>query len=145
MYIEDHSITYLNLQDKSGMTIKTITLNNIKFDTVTKIVNYRSEIFEYLKKTNTIFYVVNNINPNETYLSVSGYFESNVIEDYRNTLIIIVKENKYFLFNLYNNDNTINLLHAGFTFNKTDNKKLDLIFTTTDIHTNITLETDMFF
>ena len=38
--IEDHSITYLNLQDKSGM----------KFDSNNKIIemiNYRNKIFEY--------------------------------------------------------------------------------------------------
>ena len=40
IYIEDHSITYLNLQDKSGM--KFHSENNLK-----EIVNYRNKVFEY--------------------------------------------------------------------------------------------------
>ena len=67
MLIEDHSITYLNLQDKSGM----------KFDSknnVSEIVNYRNKLFEY-KKDNyyinySITYEIDNINPNENHLKL---------------------------------------------------------------------------
>ena len=50
MLIDDHSITYLNLQDKSGM----------KFDSknnVSEIVNYRNKLFEN-KKTIIILIIV---------------------------------------------------------------------------------------
>ena len=61
MLIEDHSITYLNLQDKSR--IKCDSDNN-----VTEIVNYRNRLFVYKiyrsSPNHNIFYL-NNINPNE--------------------------------------------------------------------------------
>ena len=87
--IEDHSITYLNLQDKSGM----------KFDSsnnVTKIMNYRNKLFEYKSDhyDNTYYtkYIVDNINPNESHLKItSGYFESSIIEDYRVTVFVVIK------------------------------------------------------
>ena len=40
MLIKNHSITYLNLQDKSGMTFD--SKNN-----VTEIINDRNKLFEY--------------------------------------------------------------------------------------------------
>ena len=67
MLIEDHSITYLKLQGKSGM----------KFDSnnnVTEIINYRNKLFEYkydqYDTTYDTKYVVNNINPNESHLKL---------------------------------------------------------------------------
>ena len=142
MLIEDHSITYINLQDKSG----------IKFDSnnnVIEIINYRNKYFEYKinNSINNIKYLVDNINPNESHyiLIFLRYFKSNIIEDYRITLFIVIKENNDNIFNLNNNDETLQLLHASLFNNKTDNKKLDLTFTTKDIHTNIRLETNMLY
>ena len=94
--IEDHSITHLNLQDKSGM----------KFDSnynVTKMINYRNKLFEYKSdhydSTYDTKYIVDNINPNESHLKItSGYFESNIIEDYRVTVFIGIKNNTNSLF-----------------------------------------------
>ena len=87
MLIEDHSITYLNLQDKSGM----------KFDSnnnVTEIINYRNKLFEYKSdhcdSTYDTKYIVDNINPNESHLKItSGYFENNIIEDYKITIFLL--------------------------------------------------------
>ena len=87
--IEDHSITYLNLQDKSGM----------KFDSnnnVTEMMNYRNKLFEYKSdhydSTYDTKYIANNKNPNESHLKITeGYFESNIIEDYRVTVFIVIK------------------------------------------------------
>ena len=90
--IEDHSITYLNLQDKSGM----------KFDSknnVTEMMNYRIKLFEY-KSDNYepiyyINYIANNKNPNESHLDIfNNYFESSIIEDYRITVFIVIKKNR---------------------------------------------------
>ena len=133
--IEDHSITYLNLQDKSGM----------KFDSnnnVTEIMNYRNKIFEYKSdhydNTYNTKYIANNKNPNESHLQInSGYFESNIIEDYRVTVFAVVKNNSNIIFRLYNNsDHSLALLIAqnisiggyiNITFNTTDMKNFKSI------------------
>ena len=111
MLIDDHSITYLNLQDKSGM----------KFDSknnVSEIVNYRNKLFEN-KKDNyyinySITYEIDNINPNENHLKINdSYLESNIIEDYRITLFVVIKDNRDNIFKSYDNsDHSLTLLHV---------------------------------
>ena len=139
MLIEDHSITYLNLQDKSGM----------KFDSnnnVTEMINYRNKIFEYkydhYKSTYDTKYIVDNINPNESHLKItSGYFESSIIEDYRVTVFVVIKENTDYIFRLYDNSDHSLLLLNIYIF-KSSNNKLHLSFITTNINTSISLNTD---
>ena len=76
--------------------------------------------------------------------TIFNYFKSNIIEDYRITIFIVIKEgDDNDIFNLYNNDESLQLLHAKFNHNTNNIKKLDLIFNTTDIHTLKTLETDV--
>ena len=140
--IENHSITYLNLQDKSGM----------KFDSnnkVTEIINYRNKLFEYkydgYKLNYNITYVVDNINPNESHLKIynNSYLESNIIEDYRITIFIVIKENSDNIFKLYDNsDHSLTLLDVDCN---NSNNKLILVFTTTNIYTNKTISTDMLY
>ena len=129
MLIDDHSITYINLQDKSGM----------KFDSnnsVSEIINYRNNIFEYKNiNPNNTKYHVDNINPNESYLSLSKYFESNIIEDYKINFFTVVKDNYSFLLTLYTLNNTLRLSHAILLVDSTN--KLKLNFTSTDINTSI--------
>ena len=126
MLIEDHSITYLNLQDKSG----------IKFDNiyiVTEMMNYRNKLFEYkFDKYNilgSIKYIINNSNPNKNYLSINNsYLESNIIEDYRITLFIIIKENTDYIFRLYDNsDHSLTLLDVDSSISNTDNYMITVI------------------
>ena len=142
MLIEDHSIIYLNLQDISG----------IKFDSdnnVTEIINYRDKLFEYKifrNSPNHTFYYLSNTEPNVSYLKtiLSNYFKSNIIEDYRIAMFIVIREgDENDIFNLYNNDESLQLLHAKFNHNTNNINKLDLILNTTDIHTLKTLETDI--
>ena len=140
MLIEDHSITYINLQDKSGM----------KFDSkdnVSEIINYRNKLFEY-KKDNyyinySITYEIDTINPNENHLKINySYLESNIIEDYRITLFVVIKENRENIFKLYDNsDHSLTLLHVDSSISNTDN--LILTFTTTNISTSKTLFTNL--
>ena len=143
MLIEDHSITYLNLQDKSGM----------KFDSnnnVTEIMNYRNILFEYKNndKTQLISYITDNNNPNESHLSIGigHYLKSNIIEDYRITFFIVINfyENASFIFKINNNDETLNIISVHLSKNTKNNKKIDLPFTTSDIKLKNELETDMF-
>ena len=140
MLIEDHSITYLNLQDKSGMKIDS---NN----NVTEIMNYRNKLFEYksdqYESTYDTKYIVDNINPNESHLKItSGYFESSIIEDYRITIFIAIKNNKDRIFNLYDNsDHSLTLLHIS-SINIAGH--LIFKFTTTYLSNNHILVTDFF-
>ena len=68
MLIEDHSITYLNLQDKSGMKFDSSNNN------VTEMMNYRNKIFEYKSdkydSTYDTKYIADNKNPNENHLKL---------------------------------------------------------------------------
>ena len=116
--IEDHSITYLNLQDRTGM----------KFNSknhVTEMMNYRNKLFEYNSdhyEHTAIYYTkhrVNNKNPNENHLDIlEGYFESNIIEDYRITVFIVIKNSRKQIFNLYDNsDHSLKLLYIYNTLN----------------------------
>ena len=142
MLIEDHSITYLNLQDKSGM----------KFDSknnVTEIMNYRNKLFEYKSDHyDTSYdtkYIADNINPKKSHLKInSGYFESNIIEDYRVTVFIVVKEdtNSSFIFRLFDNsDHSLLLLKINIYHSLNNKLHLSItntnIFSTASIHTNI--------
>ena len=142
MLIQDHSITYLNLQDKSEMKFN--NSNN-----VTEIMNYRNKLFEYKSdKYDGIYdtkYIVDNINPNESHLKItSGYFESSIIEDYRVTVFIIIKNNTNQIFELYDNsDHLLSLLHIIGSKDDNDSNKLDISFTITNIFTNNTLSTNL--
>ena len=137
--IEDHSITYLNLQDKSG----------IKFDSnnnVTEMMNYRNKIFEYEDfkplNSNTISLNINNKNPNETHLNFDfAYLKSNIIEDYRITIFIVEKKNNSDIFKLFNNDSSLTILRTTIILSD-DNKKY-LNFTSTDINTFKSIEVDL--
>ena len=138
MLIEDHSITYINLQDKSGM----------KFDSsnkVTEIINYWNKLFEYkydeYNLKYDITYIVDNINLNESHLNINnGYLESNIIEEYRITLFVVIKERFNDIFKLYDNsDHSISLLKANFIFYFPNIHRLFLEITTTDIKTLKTL------
>ena len=141
--IEDHSITYLNLQDRTGM----------KFDSNNKIIemmNYRNKIFEYKRfkfikndEDEHISHNINNKNPNESYLYFNyAYFKSSIIEDYRVTIFIIEKNisNLKYIFRLYNNDESLTILKA-FIYNENNKKKIE--FTSTDINTTKSIETDL--
>ena len=142
MLIEDHSITYLNLQDISGMKYSTYSIiNNIKKYHIKEIVNYRNKTFEYKNNDKILDYIADNKNPNESnLLTLHNYFKSNIIEDYRITFFIVIKNGFHNIFNLYNNDESLQLLHAKFNL---VNNKLKLIFNTTDIHALKTIETDL--
>ena len=143
MLIQDHSITYLNLQDKSGMKFNSSNNN------VTEIMNYRNKLFEYKSdhydSTYDTKYIVDNINPNKSHLkSNSGYFESNMIEDYRVTVFIIIKDNTKIIFRLYDNsDHSLTLLdiHGAIYFLNSNN--LDISFTTTDIYSSVQYHTNL--
>ena len=137
--IEDHSITYLNLQDKSGM----------KFDSnnnVTEMMNYRNKLFEYKSdhydNTYDTKYIVDNKNPNKSHLKItSGYFESNIIEDYRVTVFVIVKNNTDNIFDLYDNsDHSLRLLYISSSNNANN---YNISFNTTNITTDITAHTNL--
>ena len=127
--IEDHSITYLNLQDRTG----------IKFDSNNKVIemmNYRNKIFEYKRfkfikndEDEHISHNINNKNPNESYLYFNyAYFKSSIIEDYRVTIFIIKKNisNLKYIFRLYNNDESLTILKA-FIYNENNKKKYNLL------------------
>ena len=139
--IEDHSITYLNLQDKSGM----------KFDSnnnVTEMMNYRNKLFEYKSdhydNTYDTKYIADNKNPNESHLKInSGYFESNIIEDYRVTVFVVIKSiHNSYIFRLYDNsDHSLRLLFAQIYHSLNDND-LQLNFTTTNMISSITTYTN---
>ena len=143
MLIEDHSITYLNLQDKSGM----------KFDSdnkVIEIMNYRSKLFEYKSdhyyRSYNIKYIVNNINPNESHLEIlnSSYFESSIIEDYRITVFIVIKNNTNYIFELFDNsDHSLTLLYIGGNHNESNPKNIGISFTTTNISISHTYPTNL--
>ena len=142
MLIQDHSITYLNLQDKSGMKF-----NNKNH--VIEIMNYRNKLFEYKSdhydSTYDTKYIVDNINPNESHLSIyDHYFESNIIEDYRVTVFIVIKNNTDIIFRLYDNsDHSLKLLYSSGNKNYNNTHKLDIKFTTSDIHTSHTYSTNL--
>ena len=133
MLIEDHSITYLNLQDKSGMKFDSSNNN------VTEIMNYRNKIFEYKSdkydSTYDTKYIADNKNPNESHLKItSGYFESSIIEDYRITLFIVIKNNTDNIFSLYDNSNhSLTLLMINGYINKLNSNNLDINFITSSI------------
>ena len=137
MLIQDHSITYLNLQDISGMKYNTTTIsNNITKHNITEIVNYRNKIFEYKNNNNILHYIADNKNPNKSHLAtLHNYFKSNIIEDYRITFFIVIKNGDHNIFNLYNNDESLQLLHAKFNLIENITDKLKLVFNTIDIHT----------
>ena len=93
MLIRDHSIAYLNLQDKSGM----------KFDSgnyITEILNYRDKIFEYKKRNSNdnILFKADNINPNDSYFAHYTSLESEIIEAYRITFFTVIKSNDSSIF-----------------------------------------------
>ena len=138
--IEDHSITYLNLQDKSGM----------KFDStnkVTEMMNYRNKLFEYKSdhydSTYDTKYIADNKNPNESHLKITiGYFESNIIEDYRVTVFVVIKNNIDQVFNLYDNsDHSLKLLNIN--HNDAHNDSI-LSFTTTNMNTKSSFFTNIY-
>ena len=92
----------------------------MKFDSnnnVTEMMNYRNKLFEYKSdhydKTYNTKYIANNKNPNESHLKITeGYFESNIIEDYRVTLFVVIKNTTDQIFNLYDNsDHSLRLLY----------------------------------
>ena len=140
--IEDHSITYLNLQDKSGM----------KFDSnnnIIEIMNYRNKLFEY--KSDHLYdsnyntkYIADNKNPNESHLKISNYyFESSIIEDYRVTVFIVIKNNKDNIFSLYDNsDHSLKLLYID-SSKDNDANNFKISFTSTNFNTNIDLHTNL--
>ena len=127
----------------------------MKFDSNNKVIemmNYRNKIFEYKHikiidhETFYISHYADNKNPNESNLYFEHtYFKSNIIEDYRITIFIVERNisNNEHLFLLYNNDESLKILKALFTINEKDSDKKDLIFTTTDINTTNTIETDL--
>ena len=144
--IEDHSITYLNLQDKSGM----------KFDSknnVTEIMNYRNKLFEYksdhFDHTYHTSYIVNNKNPNESHLEIiNGYFESNIIEDYRVIVFIVIKNNKDQFFILYDNsDHSLKLLKIeysiGISIGIHNPNNYYISFTTINMNTSTIITTNI--
>ena len=142
MLIQDHSITYLNLQDKSGM----------KFDSnnnATEIMNYRNKLFEYKSdhydNTYDTKYIVDNKNPNESHLKInSGYFESNIIEDYRVTVFIVIKNDTDQYFNLYDNsDHSLTLLYIKAYKSYFNLNNIDISFTTNDIHSSTQYHTHL--
>ena len=134
--IEDHSITYLNLQDKSGMKFDRSNNN------VTEMMNYRNKIFEYKSdKYDSSYdtkYIVDNKNPNESHLKItSGYFESSIIEDYRVTVFVVIKSNTDNIFELYDNsDHSLTLLYIN-SIHLIVTKNISIEYTTTDIHSSI--------
>ena len=135
--IEDHSITYLNLQDKSGMKFDSSNNN------VTEMMNYRNKLFEYKSdkydSTYDIKYIVDNKNPNKSHLKItSGYFESNIIEDYRVTVFVVIKNDTDTIFNLYDNsDHSLKLLFINIKKDPNNSLLFKLEFTTTDIANSI--------
>ena len=137
--IEDHSITYLNLQDKSGMKIDSLISN------VTEMMNYRNKLFEYKSDhydNHFTKYIVDNKNPNESHLEIiDGYFESSIIEDYRVTVFVVIKNNTDQIFNLYDNsDHSLKLLYIN---GSKDINKFDMSFTTINMNTNNTIYTNL--
>ena len=111
---------------------------NTNNNNVTEIMNYRNKLFEYKSdhydSTYDSKYIVDYINPNESHLKFnSGYFERNIIEDYRITVFIVIKDNTDNIFRLYvNSDHSLTLLHVeSSTLLNTDN--LVLTFTTSNI------------
>ena len=108
----------------------------MKFDSnnnVTEIINYRNKLFEYKSdhydNTYDTKYIVDNKNPNESHLKITnGYFESNIIEDYRVTVFVVIKNNTDYIFNLYNNSDH-SLILLDITGKKNDSSNLDISFT----------------
>ena len=141
MLIEDHSITYLNSQDKSGMKFDSSNNN------VTEMMNYRNKLFEYnsdkYDSTYDTKYIVDNKNPNKSHLKItSGYFESSIIEDYRVTVFVVIKDSTDNIFELYDNsDHSLKLLFINIILHS--NKNLMIEFTTTDIITTKRLMTNL--
>ena len=142
MLIEDHSITYLNLQDKSGM----------KFDSnnnVTEIINYRNKLFEYKSdhydNTYDTKYIADNKNPNESHLKIiSGYLESRIIEDYRVTVFVVIKNNTDNIFDLYDNsDHSLRLLYIDNSFTQENSNNYNISFTTINLGTGIIIPTNL--
>ena len=125
----------------------------MKFDSnnnVTEMINYRNKLFEYKKDfygdTNQIKYIADNKNPNESHLQINNdiYFESNIIEDYRITVFIVIKNNTDIFFHLYDNsDHSLTLLFIHGDINKSNSNNLDKSFTTTNIFTNHSYSTNL--
>ena len=140
--IEDHSITYLNLQDKSGM----------KFDSnnnVIEMMNYRNKLFEYKSdkydSTYDTKYIVDNRNPNESHLKITNsYFESSIIEDYRVTIFIVIKNDTDSFFKLYDNsDHSLRLLYIVNTdADSSNSNNYNISFTSKDINTGAVIPTN---
>ena len=143
MLIEDHSITYLNLQDKSGMKIDSSNNN------VTEMMNYRNKIFEYKSdkydSTYDTKYIADNKNPNENHLKItSGYFESSIIEDYRVTVFVVIKNNTDNLFHLYDNsDHSLRLLYIDDNYIHSNSKNYNISYTTINPKTGIIISTNL--
>ena len=141
MLIQDHSITYLNLQDKSGMKFNSS-------NKVTEIINNRNKLFEYkydqYRLNYNINYIVDNINPNESHSQIqnNSYLESNIIEDYRVTIFIVIKENNDTIFKLYDkSDHLLTLLDVDCS--RHSSNKIIIVFTTTNMYKNTTIVTNM--
>ena len=118
----------------------------MKFDSsnnnVTEMMNYRNKIFEYKSdKYDSSYdtkYIVDNKNPNESHLKItSGYFESSIIEDYRVTVFVVIKNNTDNIFELYDNsDHSLTLLYIN-SIHLIVTKNISIEYTTTDIHSSI--------
>ena len=123
----------------------------MKFDSnnkVTEMMNYRNKLFEYKSdhydNTYDTKYITDNKNPNESHLKItSGYFESNIIEDYSVTVFIVIKNNIDQIFNLYDNsDHSLKLLYINGS-RDTNLIDFDITFTTTNIISSIIYSTDL--
>ena len=143
MLIEEHSITYLNLQDKSRMKFDSSNNND------TEIMNYRNKLFEYKSdkydSTYDTKYIADNENPNESHLKItSGYFESSIIEDYRVTVFVVIKNNTDNIFDLYDNsDHSLKLLYIDNTYIQSNSKNNNISFTTINPTFGIVIPTNL--
>ena len=129
----------------------------MKFDSnnnVTEMMNYRNKLFEYKSdhydSTYNTKYIADNKNPNESHLKITeGYFESSIIEDYRVTVFVVIKNNTDQIFNLYDNsDHSLNLLKIKFHFNIIiSNPSINyyINFTTINMNTNTSINTNVHF
>ena len=102
------------------------------------MMNYRNKLFEYKSdhydSTYDTKYIADNKNPNESHLKITiGYFESNIIEDYRVTVFVVIKNNTDQVFNLYDNsDHSLKLLNIDYNDAQITNY---ISFTTTNMNT----------
>ena len=73
---------------------------------VVKYLNIHDNFDTYIK------YIINNVNPNESYakLSFSRRLKSNIIEDYRITLIFVVERHSGLVFDLHSADESLKIL-----------------------------------